>query len=106
MNRVYFVSEPVYKYTKETQIDKKEPFGVNNFQSEKRRRLITIKEIPEQVKLLKLSKMIWLREEERLGGKDNPEQLKEEFLRTLQSLSSLETVRKILPSLDLFFISR
>ena len=68
--------------------------------------LSVFKEIPEQVKLLKLSKMIWLREEERLGGKDNLEQLKEEFLKTLQSLSSLETVKKNLPSLDLFFISR
>ena len=68
--------------------------------------LADFKEIPEQVKLLKLSKMIWLREEERLGGKDNLEQLKEEFLKMLQSLVSLETVRKILPSLDLFFISR
>ena len=48
MNRVYFVSEPTYKNTNETQIDKKELFGVNNFQSEKRRRLSTIEEIPEQ----------------------------------------------------------
>ena len=64
------------------------------------------KEIPEQVKLLKLSKMICLREDERLGGEDNLEQLKEEFLKTLQSLSSLEKVKIFLPSLDLFFISR
>ena len=48
MNRVYFVSEPTYKNTKGTQIDKKEPFGMNNFQSEKGRRLSTIEEIPEQ----------------------------------------------------------
>ena len=48
MNRVYFVSEPTYKYTSETQIDKKEPFGVNKSQGEKRRRLSTIEEIPEQ----------------------------------------------------------
>ena len=68
--------------------------------------LSDFKKIPEQVKLLKLSKMICLREEERLGGKDNLEQLKEEFLKTLQSLSSLETVKKNLPSLDLFFIFR
>ena len=55
--------------------------------------LSDFKEIPEDVKLLKLSKMICLREDERLGGKDNLEQLKEEFLKTLQSLSSLETVK-------------
>ena len=48
MNRVYFVSEPTYKNTNETQIDKKEPFGVNNSQGEKRRRLSTIEEIPEE----------------------------------------------------------
>ena len=42
------MSEPTYKNTNETQIDKKELFGVNNFQSEKRRRLSTIEEIPEQ----------------------------------------------------------
>lgn len=68
--------------------------------------LSDFKEIPEQVKLLKLSKMICLREEERLGGKDNLEQLKEEFLKMLQSLSSLETVKKKLLLLNLFFISR
>ena len=48
MNRVYFVSEPVYKHTNKTQIDKKEPFGANKSQGEKRRRLSTIEEIPEQ----------------------------------------------------------
>ena len=48
MNRVYFVSEPIYKHTNETQIDKKEPFGMNEPQGEKRRRLSTIEEIPEQ----------------------------------------------------------
>ena len=68
--------------------------------------LSDFKEIPEEVKLLKLSKMICLREDERLGGKDNIDRLKEEFLKTLQSLSSLETVSNFLPSLDLFFISR
>ena len=48
MNRVYFVSESTYKHTNETQIDKKEPFGINKPQGEKRRRLSTIVEIPEQ----------------------------------------------------------
>ena len=44
MNRVHFVSEPTYKHTNETHIDKKKPFGNNS----QRRRLSTIEEIPEQ----------------------------------------------------------
>ena len=47
MNRVHFVSEPTYKHTNKTHIDKKKPFG-NNSQGEKRRRLSTIEEFPEQ----------------------------------------------------------